>query len=416
MPTCRARARILLKHGKASVYKYVPFTIKLNYVLDDAVLQPIELKIDPGSKTTGITLVAQFKGGAVSIFAVNLMHRGQSIKNALDARRALRRTRRARKTRYRAARFNNRTRVAGWLAPSLQSRVDNVKAWAIKFNKLSPITICHIETVRFDLQKMVYKTISGIEYQQGTLMGYEVREYLLEKWHRQCAYCNKQGIPLEIEHIVARSKGGTNRISNLTLACHNCNQLKGNQELSIFLSNRPNVLARIKSQQQAPLKDAAAVNATRYAIGRVIKQLGLVTEFWSGGRTKLNRISQGYQKDHWIDAACVGSLGAKVFIPKTMQPLVIKACGRGTRQVVRVDQYGFPRAKAGRVKRVYGFQTGDLVKLVQTKGKYAGTYRGRLAGVRADGRFDMLTPKGKVTASFKNYRLIQRADGYAYAS
>lgn len=415
MPCHPARSRELLRKKKASIYKYQPFTIQLKHAHDEAGTQEIEVKIDPGSKTTGIALVADFKRGKTVIWAANLHHRGYAIKCALESRRSLRSSRRSRKTRYRKARFNNRSRPKGWLPPSLLSRVNNVKNWVKKLQYLSPITQCSIETVRFDTQKMRNPEISGTSYQQGELLGYEVREYLLEKWNRTCAYCNKKDVPLEIDHINPKSKGGSDSVSNLTIACRACNQRKGNKPIAEFLRNKPDTLKRIQAYAQAPLRDAAAVNATRYAIGRVIKELNLPTTFWTGGRTKYNRTKQGYSKDHWIDAACVGESGSNVYISPKHKQLTITAMGRGTRQVVRTDKYGFPRGKAGRVKRVYGFQTGDLVRLKQKTGKYAGTYIGRLAGIRARGDFDIMTCKGKVTANFKNYTLLQHNDGYAYA-
>ncbi|MFN2411424.1 MAG: HNH endonuclease, partial [Halomonas sp.] len=91
---------------------------------------------------------------------------------------------------------------------------------------LAPITAISQELVRFDLQKLENPEISGIEYQQGNLLGYEIREYLLEKWGRECAYCTATDTPLQIEHIAPKASGGSNRISNLTLACHDCNQEK----------------------------------------------------------------------------------------------------------------------------------------------------------------------------------------------
>jgi len=143
-----------------------------------------------------------------------------------------------------------------------------------------------------------------VEYQQGTLAGYEVREYLLEKFNRTCVYCVKRDVPLEVEHIVPKSKGGSDRVSNLTLACVPCNQKKGNQDVKVFLQDKPTVLKKVQSQTKRPLRDAAAINAIRYAIGDVLKKFGLPVSFWSGGRTKYNRTKQGYAKDHWIDAAC----------------------------------------------------------------------------------------------------------------
>jgi len=150
------------------------------------------------------------------------------------------------------------------------------------------------------------------------------RSYLLEKWGRKCAYCGAENVPLEIEHIQQKSKGGSNRVSNLTIACVRCNQKKGNRSIEDFLKRKPTVLKRIKAQTKKSLKDTAAVNATRYAIGNILKSFGLPVTFWSGGRTKFNRIRQKYQKDHWIDAACVGETGANVLIPQTLKPLTTK--------------------------------------------------------------------------------------------
>jgi 5-methylcytosine-specific restriction endonuclease McrA len=414
MPTNAARARQLLRDGKAAVYRRHPFTIILKH-RSDGETQPIEAKFDPGSKTTGVALVANFpKQGRVVLFAANLNHRGASIVKRLTDRLSIRRGRRHRNTRYRAPRFLNRTKPKGWLPPSLQSRVNNVKHWLNQLLDLAPITGVAVETVRFDTQVLQDPTIQGTGYQQGTLAGYEVREYLLEKWQRTCAYCGAKNIPLEIEHIVPRSKGGSNRISNQALACTQCNQKKGNQPIEEFLAHDPKRLARIKAQAKAPLRDAAAVNATRYATGNALKEFGLPVSFWSGGRTKKNRVSQGYEKDHWIDAACVGETGENVTIPQGMKPLTITATGRGQRQVVRSNKYGFPRGGAGRVKRVKGFQTGDFVKLTQPKGKYASEHVGRLASIRATGAFDIAAAVGKVSANWKNFALIQRGDGYAY--
>ena len=414
MPCSPARARRLLSNKKAAVYRRVPFTIILSYEVESNN-QEVEFKVDPGSKTTGIALVGKFARGNVLLWTANLSHRGQAIKDALQSRRSLRSCRRARNTRYRPARFLNRTRPAGWLLPSLRSRVDNVASWLTKLCDRIPISECHIETVCFDRQKMVNPEISGVEYQQGELMGYEVREYLLEKWGRACAYCGKKNVPFEIDHIKPKSLGGSNRVSNLTIACRSCNQKKSNQSVEQFVKDKSK-LNKLLAQAKAPLKDAAAVNATRYAIGESVKAFGFPTSFWTGGRTKLNRTAQNYPKDHFVDAACVGETGAKVEIKEDHKPLQIKAVGRGTHQTVRTDAYGFPRNKAGRCKRVQGFQTGDLVMLNQPKGKYAGTHVGRLAGVRTTGQFDISAKVGKITANFKNYTLLQRGDGYAYAT
>jgi hypothetical protein len=297
------------------------------------------------------------------------------------------------------------------------SRVDNVQSWAHKLKRFTPLSTIAVETVRFDMQKMENPEISGTEYQQGELLGYEVREYLLEKWGRKCAYCAKEGVPLEVEHIKPRSSGGSNRVSNLTIACRTCNEKKGSQPIEDFLKNSKDLLAKILKGSRAPLKDAAAVNASRYAIGNALKSFGLETSFWSGGRTKFNRCQQKYSKDHWVDAACVGVSGERVFIHPLHKPLLIKAESRGSRQMCLPNRFGFPRTAAKAAKRVYGFQTGDLVEARVSKGKKTGRYVGRVA-VRSTGNFNIKTGD-KVThqgISHKFCRIIQRTDGYSYAS
>ena len=234
MPCTPARARMLLSEKKAAVLRRYPFTIVLKDRADGD-LQPIELKADPGSKITGIALIADYaKRGKTVIWAGEIQHRGQTIKDALGSRRAIRRSRRNRKTRYRAPRFDNRTRPSGWLPPSLMSRVYNVTTWASRLQRFTPLSGIAVETARFDMQAMVNPEIAGVEYQQGTLAGYEIKEYLLEKWGRQCAYCQTRNIPLQVEHIFPMSRGGTNRVSNLTLACEECNQKKSDLTAAEF--------------------------------------------------------------------------------------------------------------------------------------------------------------------------------------
>ena len=155
MPCHPARARKLLAMGKAAVYRHYPFTIILKDAVAEPEVQAVELKVDPGSKTTGIALVADFKRGRRVLWAANLDHRGQVVKQSLEKRRHARRSRRSRKTRYRPARFDHRTRPKGWLAPSLRSRVDNVFNWSRKLVGLVPVTSIVVETVRFDTHNLV---------------------------------------------------------------------------------------------------------------------------------------------------------------------------------------------------------------------------------------------------------------------
>jgi len=406
-PVHAGTARHLLNNGEAAVFRRYPFTIILKQAVDTTP-DPLVLKIDPGSKTTGFAILNE----AQVIFAAELTHRGRVIQASLESRRSLRRGRRARHTRYRQARFLNRTRPQGWLAPSLAHRVHTTLTWVNRFRKFASITEVKQELVRFDLQQIENPEISGVEYQQGTLAGYEVREYLLEKWSRRCAYCGKENVPLQIEHIHPRSKGGTDRVSNLCLACEPCNVKKGNQDVKVFLKNKPDVLEKILAQAQRPLKDAAAVNATRKALFHALKSTGLEVSTGSGGLTKFYRTRLGLPKTHWLDAACVGETPTLEIL--TNQPLLIKATGHGTRQMCRTDKFGFPSRYVPRFKFVQGFQTGDIVKALVTTGKKIGEYVGRVA-VRTKGSFNISTTNGLIQGiSHKACGTVHKKDGYSY--
>jgi 5-methylcytosine-specific restriction endonuclease McrA len=392
----------LLETGRAAVYRRFPFTIILKREVKDLQLPDLRLKIDPGSKTTGVAIVNQQTGNVE--FAAEIEHHGEAIKASLESRKSLRRGRRNRKTRYRKPRFLNRKRVEGWLPPSLLSRVENVYTWVKRLARFYPIGGISLELVKFDTQKMLNPEIMGVEYQQGELAGYEVREYLLEKFNRTCAYCQIRNVPLQIEHITPKSKGGSNRVSNLTIACEKCNQKKGSQTASQF------GFANVQAQAKKPLQDAAAVNATRFALLNGLKFLGFAVETGSGALTRFNRAQRGLPKSHWLDAACVGESTPEQVNAGSEKPLLIKAMGHGNRQMCRTDKYGFPIAHKGRERTFLGFRTGDLVKAIIPRGKYAGTYQGRVT-IRQRASFIL---KG-IDVHPKYLTLVQRADGYVYS-
>ncbi len=400
-------ARKLINAGKAKVFRLYPFTIILNKEVVDTP-EPLTLKIDPGSKITGLAILS----GSSLLWVAELTHRGQTIKAALESRRSIRRNRRNRHTRYRQARFLNRTRSSSWLAPSLQHRVETILTWIKKLTRYAPINAVDQELVRFDLQQLENPEISGIEYQQDELAGYEVREYLLNKWERKCAYCGIENIPLQIEHIHPKAKGGTNRISNLCLACEPCNIKKGTKNIEEFLQKKPEILKKVLAQAKRPLKDTAAVNSTRWALFNRLKKTGLEVATGSGGLTKFNRTHLQLPKTHFFDAACVGDTPELLVLAN--QPLLIKATGHGSRQMCRTDKFGFPSRYVPQFKFVKGFQTGDIVKAIVTSGKKIGAYTGRIA-LRSTGSFNISTTSGLIQGiSYKYCQQIHQKDGYGY--
>ena len=416
-PTSHRRAGLLLKKGRAAVFRRYPFTIILkDRLAAESVTHPHRLKLDPGSKTTGIAVVAEDFGklsrgttGRV-VWAGELTHRGQAIRDALLSRRASRRSRRQRKTRYRQPRFLNRRRPEGWLAPSLQHRVDTTLTWVRRLLRVVPVAAISTELVRFDTQLRENAEISGVEYQQGTLAGYEVRQYLLEKWGRRCAYCGAKDTPLQVEHILPRARGGSDRISNLSLACEPCNIKKGTQTAEEF--GHPD----IQAQARRPLKDAAAVNTTRWAMYQHLVATGLPVEVGTGGRTKFNRTCLGLEKAHWHDAACVGASTPEALDVRGVRPLLITATGHGNRQMAGLNTYGFPIRHRQRVKRHFGLQTGDIARATVTTGIKQGVYSGRVA-VRASGAFNITTTSAKIQGlNHRFFRTVHRSDGYTYTA
>jgi hypothetical protein len=424
MPCTPKRARKLLASGRARVHLLFPFCIRLvDRSIEQSAVQPLRLSLDPGSKTTGLAMSrideVTDTDGVVEpvmhiVFMMELAHRGRAIMDSLHARSAMRRRRRG-NLRYRAPRFINRSKPKGWLPPSLQHRIDTTAAWVARCRRLAPITHLAQELVRFDMQLMQNPEIAGVAYQQGTLAGYEVREYLLEKFHRTCVYCDAKNVPLQIEHIQAKARCGSNRVSNLTLACEPCNAKKAAQDIREFLAKDPARLARILKQAKAPLRDAAAVNATRWALLGALKNTGLPVETGTGGRTKWNRSRLGIIKTHALDAACVG-VAADVR-GTTVPTLRVTCTGRGSRCKTRLNKYGFPRAYLTRQKTAFGFRTGDMVMATVPAGKNMGVHKGRVA-IRMTGNFNVqsgiacsATVQG---ISHKHCRVLQRADGYGY--
>jgi 5-methylcytosine-specific restriction endonuclease McrA len=407
-PVHPAQARKLLDSEKAAVFQCYPFTLILKRVIENPNVYPLTLKIDPGSKFTGIALVTN-QGNVV--WAMELQHRGQQIKDALLHRRAVRRGRRNRNTRYRQARFLNRKRPDGWLAPSLRHRILTIETWVKRLQKFAPLDSIAQELVNFDTQAIQNPEISGIEYRAGTLKGYECREYLLEKWNRQCAYCGVKDVPLEIEHIQPKSQGGSDRISNLCLACHKCNQRKGNRDIKDFLKGKSDVLNRVLKQAKTTLKDAASVNSTRWALFNTLKSFGLPVSTGTGGQTKFNRIRFSLPKAHWIDAACVGVVNAIKLV--TTKILKVKATGFGGRQRCQTDKFGYPQ-KHRPLRPILGFCTGDIVRANVPKGKYKGTFTARVCPM-SHGYGEFVIDKKRRSIKLDYLTSIHRKDGYEYA-
>ena len=402
-----AEARILLRKKLAVIHKIYPFTIRLRDNSCGSNDRTYTVKIDPGSKHTGIAIVDD-KNSVVMLAEIE--HRGHVIKRNLDSRRNVRNSRRQRNTRYRPARFLNRTKPRGWIAPSVKSRADNVINFIKKYKKLININKVIIEHASFDVAQMTSDDcLIGIDYQQGPLYQQKFKSFIFNRFNNKCVYCGSKAE--EIDHVIPRAKGGTDSTYNLVASCRSCNEKKSNLTLKAFGKLMNKDFSHLKPKKLP--KDAAIVQLARNYMVKEVTKLIPDTTTYNAWLTKYNRDQLGLPKEHYYDALSVGNVANYKF--PTDKILQISAKGRGTRQMCSMNKYGFPRTSAKTSKSVYGFQTGDMVKAIVPNGLKAGEYLGKVA-VRSRGYFDIQTKTKRIQGIWhKHCHIIQRSDGYLYS-
>ena len=292
MPTKNhAKVRILLKSKKAKVIRRCPFTIQLMYSSTNYT-QSINLGVDAGSKHIGISATTKNK----VLFESDVELRNDIV-NLLSTRRQNRRTRRNRKTRYRKPRFDNRKRKDGWLAPSVQNKVDTHLTVIRKVHEILPVSKIIVEVASFDIQKIKNPTIGGTEYQQGSQLDFwNVREYVLFRDNHTCQCCkgkSKDKI-LNVHHIESRKTGG-DAPNNLITLCETCH--------TGYHKGTVNLPKRIKRGMS--FKDASFMGIMRWAFYNKLKEIYPNVSLTYGYITKNTRIENKLPKDHYIDARCI---------------------------------------------------------------------------------------------------------------
>lgn len=367
MPTRRHnKVWYWLRKGMAKVVRREPFTIQLCFETT-GYTHAVTVGVDTGSKTVGLAVTVN--GEAVYQGEIHLR---TDIADKLIQRRQYRRNRRNRKTRYRASRWSNRCRKAGWLPPSIRSKAEATVKAVRSVAGLLPVSKVIVEVGSFDTQKMQDPEVTGVMYQQGELFGYLVREYVLTKWKRTCCYCGATGISLQLEHIIPRSRGGSDRVSNLALACQPCNQKKGERTAAEF------GFPHLQAQAKLPLKDAAHVSSLKTAVITSLRaQFGHEqVSITFGYETKYKRIQVlQLPKSHTNDALAVARE-----IGETAKPLHVvyhhRCIGRGNYQQFNGKH---SEHKVWAPRKVRGFK---LYEMVEAKGQV-----GYIAGRREKGAF-----------------------------
>ena len=294
MPTKRyGKVRRLLKSNKAKVVNRCPFTIRLMYE-STTHTQPVSLGVDAGSKTIGLSATTKDK----VLYEAEVTLRNDIV-DLLSTRRQNRKARRNRKTRYRQPRFNNRihSKNKGWLAPSVQQKIDTHLKVVENVCKILPISKIVVEVASFDIQKIKNPDIQGDEYQQGEQLGFwNVREYVFFRDRHTCQCCkgkSKDNI-LNVHHIESRKTGG-DAPNNLITLCETCH--KGYHVGTVKLTQT--------IKRGMVFKDATFMGVMRWGFYNKLKEVYPNVSLTYGYITKNTRIENNLPKEHYIDARCI---------------------------------------------------------------------------------------------------------------
>jgi RRXRR protein/IstB-like ATP binding protein/HNH endonuclease len=292
MPCQPRKARLLLKEGKAKVANMVPFTIQLLNG-SSGYKQAISLGVDAGTQQIGVAATTEQK----VLFEAEVLPRSD-IQELLATRRQFRRARRRRKTRYRKVRFLNRKKSDGWLAPSVQHKVEAHLKTIRLVHKILPVRTTTIEVAQFDMQKIRNPEIEGKAYQEGPQLGFwNVREYVLFRDKHCCQWCRGKSTDpiLNVHHIESRKTGGDSP-DNLITLCEMCHDL-------IHRTHQEHKIAR----KSRTLRDATQMGIIRWRIYEQSKALFQNVHLTYGYITKHTRISHHLEKSHLIDARCIST-------------------------------------------------------------------------------------------------------------
>lgn len=406
MPTTRlGKVYRLLKTQKAHIVSYEPFAIRLDYEPDTHIIQPMTLGVDSGAIHSGYSVANEQR----EFYSSEVIAR-DNISYRISDRRMYRQNRRYRKTRYRKPRFNNRkNKKKGWLPPSLEQKV------AVQLNEIDhlhrhfPIETIIVEVAEFNIQKIKNPDISGKDYQQGTLQGYNIRNYLLEKHGRKCFYCDKEVSAFEVEHMIPKAKGGSNRIDNLTLSCHSCNQKKGTLTAEEFIKQTlpaEKVAKKLKqlSKEKRLFKYMAHMNATRWTLYDAINDKYPNVKMTYGYITKYNRIQAGLPKAHHIDAKCITGFAQ---VPSFDTTVVKMKMRRHNRQLHRATfSKGHVRKAASLPTVMFGFRLYDIVMY--------NNHRYYIKGRRSNGSFTLVSLEGlkDEDRTYKKLTLLAHTNAY----
>ena len=407
MPCTQKKARILLKEGKAVIYKYDPFTIQLTYATGETK-QDCHIGIDTGSKHIGMAITSENK----VLFKGEIELR-QDVKSNIDTKHIYRRSRRNRKTRYRQPRFLNRKRSDKWLPPSLQNRVDHTFHWIDTFCSLVSDPILHIEVGKFDTAKMINPEINGVDYQHGQTYGFfEERYFVFARDNYTCQCCGKSKDKiLQTHHIIYRSNGGTDRVDNLITVCTDCHTSKNHQKGGILYKWQEQH-KKVKQYKEPPF-----MNAIRKRI--FARYPNAHTTY--GSETTPHRKELGLEKTHYNDAITISGITNIKEDPKEW--LLIKQFRKKKRSLHEAtDRKGrkepncFQKRNSKNTPFYRGFYLNDKVKVFGHGqiGYITGFTSGGAYVKNVDGEYITIPNKSYKQVSIKYLKLLSHNNNWQY--
>lgn len=407
MPCTQKKARILLKEGKAVIYKYDPFTIQLTYATGETK-QDCHIGIDTGSKHIGMAITSENK----VLFKGEIELR-QDVKSNIDTKHIYRRSRRNRKTRYRQPRFLNRERSDKWLPPSLQNRVDHTFHWIDTFCSLVSDPILHIEVGKFDTAKMINPEINGVDYQHGQTYGFfEERYFVFARDNYTCQCCGKSKDKiLQTHHIIYRSNGGTDRVDNLITVCTDCHTSKNHQKGGILYKWQEQH-KKVKQYKEPPF-----MNAIRKRI--FARYPNAHTTY--GSETTPHRKELGLEKTHYNDAITISGITNIKEDPKEW--LLIKqfrkkkrSLHEATARKGRKEPNCFQKRNSKNTPFYRGFYLNDKVKVFGHGqiGYITGFTSGGAYVKNVDGEYITIPNKSYKQVSIKYLKLLSHNNNWQY--
>ena len=355
MPTSPRKARLLLTSGRAKVARREPFTIQLLYG-SSGYVQPVTLGIDAGYAWVGFSAInaqLEFLSGVLKLL--------EGMVERREARAMYRRQRRGRK-RHRPARSDNRRDGKGWLAPSIEHKLDTHLRLIELIRSILPVEKVIIEVANFDIQALKTPDISGVEYQQGEQAGFwNLREYILHRDGHECQNpaCEHPAKTLQVHHLGYWKGDRSDRPGNLITLCTRCHTPDNHKPGGFLYGWQP----QVKS-----FKPETFMSTVRRRMVDTAQ-----AEHTYGYLTKQKRMALGLPKTHYHDAFVIAGGTSQT----RAEPLQMEQIRRNNRSLQKFYDAQYIDTRTGKKASGQELNSGRRTRNKNLNGENLRQYRGR---------------------------------------